>query len=221
NPNWTIKGGVSRGYKTPRLDQLADGITGFGAQGTRPFIGTPSLKPETSTSTELAVAYDNLNGFSASGTIFNNDFRDKIASGPGLPNCSWAVEPDRPGCVDYGYWPALDLFGQSVNVDKAVTRGVELNTRVPLAEAWSLRANYTYTWSEQKSGDSAGQPLTNTPRHMFNAGLHWQPNAQWSGWLRTEIRSSRYRGAGDAYNALGDYKGYALFHLGGSYRVNN
>ncbi|MGE4335910.1 MAG: TonB-dependent receptor [Pigmentiphaga sp.] len=221
NPSWTVKGGVSRGYKTPRLDQLADGITGFVAQGTRPTIGTPSLKPETSTSTELGVAYDNLNGFSASGTIFNNDFRDKIASGPGVPNCSWDLEPDRPGCVDYGYWPGVDLFAQSVNVDKAVTRGLELNTRIPLAETWSLRANYTYTWSEQKSGVSAGQPLTNTPRHMFNAGLHWQPNQQWAGWLRTELRSSRYRGAGEAYDALGDYKGYALFHLGGSYRVNN
>ena len=221
NPSWTVKGGVSRGYKTPRLDQLANGITGFGAQGTRPLIGTPTLKPETSTSTELGVAYDSLRGFTASGTIFNNDFRDKIASGPGVPNCSWAVEPDRPGCVDYGYWPAVDLFGQSVNVDKAVTRGLELNTRIPLAETWSLRANYTYTWSEQKTGESAGQPLTNTPRHMFNAGLHWNPNSQWSGWLRTEVRSSRYRGAGDAYDALGDYKGYALFHLGGSYRVSN
>src|SRR5690606_19107308 len=38
NSDWTIKGGVSRGFKTPRLDQLAEGITGFGGQGTIPLI---------------------------------------------------------------------------------------------------------------------------------------------------------------------------------------
>lgn len=218
-PNWTVKGGVSRGYKTPRLDQLADGITGFGAQGTRPFIGTPSLKPETSTSTELGFGYDNLRGFTANATLFNNDFRDKIASGPGLPNCSWDPAPNRPGCVDYGDWPALDEFGQSINVDKAITRGLELGTRIPLADDWTLRANYTYTKSEQKSGANAGQPLMNTPRHMFNASLDWKPNETWNAWLRAEVRSKRYRGAGDAQDALGDYKSYALFHLGGSYSV--
>ncbi|GAA5236016.1 TonB-dependent receptor [Verticiella sediminum] len=219
-PNWTVKGGVSRGYKTPRLDQLASGIVGFGAQGTLPLVGSPNLKPETSTSTEVGVGYDNLAGFTANATVFNNEFRDKIASGPGLENCSWAGQPNRDGCVDYGYWPSVDLFGQSINVDKAVTRGVELGTRVPLNRAWSVRANYTYTDSEQKSGAEKGLPLTNTPKHMFNASLNWQPNDTWSAWLRAEMRSKRYRSAGVARDALGDYRSYALFHLGGQYRLN-
>src|SRR5690606_28243711 len=34
---WTLKGGVSTGYKTPRTTDLYDGITGFGGQGTMPF----------------------------------------------------------------------------------------------------------------------------------------------------------------------------------------
>lgn len=46
---WTFKGGVSTGYKTPRPDQLFPGITGFGGQGVLPLVGSPNLKPETST----------------------------------------------------------------------------------------------------------------------------------------------------------------------------
>ena len=41
----TVKGGVSRGFKTPRLDQITPGITGFTGQGTIPTIGTPGLRP--------------------------------------------------------------------------------------------------------------------------------------------------------------------------------
>jgi outer membrane receptor for ferrienterochelin and colicins len=47
SPEWTIKGGVSTGYKTPQTTDLYNGITGFGGQGTSPFAGNPDLKPET------------------------------------------------------------------------------------------------------------------------------------------------------------------------------
>lgn len=40
-----------------------------------------------------------------------------------------------------------------------------------------------------------------------------------STWLRSEIRSDRYRGVGAAQTALGSFKGYALFSLGGALEV--
>src|SRR5690606_16978366 len=52
---WTVKGGVSTGFKTPKTTQLYDGVTGFGGQGTSPMFGNPELQPETSTSYELAA----------------------------------------------------------------------------------------------------------------------------------------------------------------------
>jgi outer membrane receptor for ferrienterochelin and colicins len=224
--NWTVKGGVSRGFKTPRLDQLANGITGFTGQGTRPTIGTPTLKPETSTSYELGTMFDDQQGFTFGGTLFFNQFKDKIATGTGLLNCSFAAQPNRPGCVDYGNWPAVDTYGQSVNVDRAETRGFELSTRFPLARSVNASANYTFTRSEQKSGASAGQPLFNTPRHMLNAKLDWKVDDKVSTWVSAEYRSKRWRDdsstAGAAARAaLGDYKATTQFHLGGSYRVNN
>lgn len=216
---WTVKGGVSRGFKTPRLDQIASGITGFTGQGTIPSIGTPTLQPETSTTAEIGVYFDNGAGFNANLTVFDSTFENKIASGPGLPNCAFAGSPNRPGCVNYGAFPRVDLYRQTVNIDEAVTRGAEIAGRYALTKAWTVSANYTYTESEQKSGPSAGQPLVNTPEHMLNGAVRWRATDQLNAWLRTEVRSERYRGAGAAQTALGDYEGYVLLHLGGSYQV--
>lgn len=220
-PDWTFKGGVSQGYKTPRVEQLVDGIIGFSGQGTIAQIGTPGLKPEKSTTTELGVYYSNAAGLAANVTVFNNQFTDKIATGTPVPNCTYALAPNRPGCVNYGDFPAQESFSQSVNVDKAVTRGVEASATIPLGEIWSVSGNYTYTWSKQQSGENAGFPLTNTPKHMANGSIRVHPSDRLNGWLRGEYRSKRARrttAAPDpAYEALGDYRAYSLFHLGGSY----
>ena len=220
--DWTIKGGVSRGFKTPRLDQLAEGITGFGGQGTIPLIGSPGLKPETSTSSEVA-AFFARGRFGANVTAFTNTFSDKIARGPGLENCSFRLSPNRPGCADFGVWPNVDLFGQSINIDEAVTRGVEGALRMGFLTRWQATANYTYTYSEQRSGDLAGLPLVNTPRHMVNGNVRYAATDALDTWLRVEGRSSRTRGTSAtalaATAALGDFKPYGLVHLGAGYAL--
>ncbi|NJR78547.1 TonB-dependent receptor domain-containing protein [Sphingomonas corticis] len=215
----TLKGGASRGFKTPRVEQIASGIIGFGGQGRIPLLGTPSLTPETSTSYEAAVYWDGGGAFSGNVTLFNNDFTDKIATGPGIPNCRFVGAPDRPDCLDVGPFPTVDLFGQSINIDKARTRGAEVAARLRLTRGVTLGANYTYTDSEQLSGPEEGSPLIGTPEHMANANLRWTVDARASVWMRGEIRSSRWRGAGAVQNALGDFRGYEVFHLGGSYQV--
>jgi len=226
SPRWTVKGGVSKGYKTPRVEQLAPGINGFGGQGTIPLVGSPGLKPETSVTTELGFYFDNGAGWTANASLFNNKFNDKITSGTGLINCSYRLAPNRPGCVSFGNWPNVDAFGQSTNVDEAVTRGAEFATRFPIARGWAASANYTYTESEQKSGPNAGKPLGDTPEHSVNARLTWEISDQWNSWLRAEYRSDRFRDPGTsaatraAKETLGDYKGYTQLHLGTSYKIN-
>jgi outer membrane receptor for ferrienterochelin and colicins len=208
---WTLKGGVSRGYRTPSLNDLHEGINGVTGQGTIITIGSPDLKPEISTTSEFAVQYSLPNGFMTSATLFNNDFDDKIATGPDIVITGHPTIPDG-------------TYSQKINVDKAVTRGLELATRIPLAPAWVLSANYTYTDSEQKSGADKGNPLTDTPKHMVNANLRWQTIDRLSAWLRGEYNSERYRSrtavrGAPSYADLGDFKAYALFHLGGSYQA--
>ncbi|NQE61713.1 TonB-dependent receptor domain-containing protein [Caulobacter sp. RHG1] len=229
SPMLTVKGGVARGFKTPRLEQLAPGINGFGNQGRLPLIGTPTLTPETSTSTEAGVYYDNLNGFTANVTVFNNEFKDKIAAGIPVANCAFGLNQaqyasgqGRPaGCVDVGFFPGSATFGQTVNIDEAVTRGVEAAARFRFLEDWTLGLNYTYTDSEQKSGTQSGQKLTDTPEHMVNGNLRWRVTDKLNAWVRGEYRSERFRGVGAAYDALGDYKAYSLFHLGGAYQISD
>ena len=221
--NWTMKGGVSRGYRTPDLNDLHSGVNGATRQGQVITIGNPDLEPETTTSTEFGVYFDNLAGFNANATLFHNKFKDKIASGDPIQITG------RPGIPDGSY-------AQQINIDEAVTQGLELAASWTFAPAWTLSANYTYTDSEQKSGDNKGEPLTNTPEHLANAKLNWQTTDRLNLWLKSEYRGERarftssYENLADngrystnqsIYDTLGkNTKAYTLFHLGGSYRAS-
>ncbi|HFF3759998.1 TonB-dependent receptor domain-containing protein [Stenotrophomonas forensis] len=222
---WTFKGGVSTGYKTPRPDQLFPGITGFGGQGVLPLVGSPNLKPETSTNYELAAYYEGQRwGFNVTGFI--NKFEDKIASGGTFPNCE--VAPAGSGyCVDIGPgWASLgySAFTQSVNIDKAETRGAEFAAHVDLLDTLQLRGNYTWTKSEQTSGLDKGRPIAGTTpaKHMANASLNWQINEAISLSLIGEGRYDRYRDTLLDANGVSQtryYEDYTIFHLGGSWQA--
>ena len=213
--NWTLKGGVSKGYKTPSLNDLHSGINGVTKQGQTITIGNPNLKPEKSTSTELAAYFDNLSGFNANATLFHNKFKDKINSGPDVV------------CAYNG-----GICSQKINVDDAVTKGVELAAQWYFIDNWSIKGNYTYTDSEQKSGKDKGAQLTNTPRHLANASLNWEANERLNLWLNTEYRGKRSRFTSkyanldttekNIYTTLGSKtKAYTLLHLGGSYQATD
>lgn len=228
NDNWTLKGGISRGFKAPDLEDMADGINGFGGQGTIPLLGNPDLVPETSTSSEFGLYFDNLVNFNANLTLFHNKFEDKLST-VSYDNCEYNASAN---CISLPGGPWLNLgrpgrnrtFSQAINVDEAVTQGVEVAGRYQFAPAWSLNANYTYTETEQKSGDNEGWPLNDTPEHQLNAALNWQTSDRLSTWLRGEYRSERFRRTSSsinyAYDAFGDYRAYSLFHLGGTYQLN-
>lgn len=54
----------------------------------------------------------------------------------------------------------------SFNIDEAVMQGVELTFNWEATDTIAVRGNYTYTDSEQQTGDYKGLPLTRTPKHM-------------------------------------------------------
>ena len=228
--NWTLKGGVSRGYKTPTLNQLHDGISGVTGQGRTITIGSPDLEPEITTNTEFGVYFDNLAGFDANATLFHNTFKDKIDDGTPLANCNFSANPNQPGCVSFGSGFTQESFAQSVNIGEAETQGLELAGGWQFAPAWKLSMNYTYTDSEQKSGINQGAPLTNTPEHMAHARLSWTTSERLTLWFKGEYRgerarfTDRYENLTAANQALqdqvGDLKAYEVFHLGGSYKAS-
>ena len=216
NPRWTVKGGVSTGFKTPKTTQLYDGITGFGGQGVTPLYGNPNLQPETSVSNEVAVYWQHPDGHNFNATVFRNTFEDKLsteACGEGLAlECPSGVFGENLGYVS-GNVP--------VNIDEVVIEGAEVAGRWQITSSFGFRANYTYTDSEQKSGSEAGLPLGNSARHMANATLDWYATDRLSVFLTTEARSKRYRGLHVITGEKLYYKDYQVFHLGASYRATD
>jgi outer membrane receptor for ferrienterochelin and colicins len=214
---WTFKGGVSTGFKTPKTTQLYDGIVGFGSQGTLPMYGNPDLEPETTTTYEMAAYWQSAAGHNANITAFVNDFEDKIASQPCGANTGLV-------CASSGEYQELGYTAstRTVNIDSAQVQGVEVAGRYQIADAWSLRANYTFTDTEEKSGVNKGRPLSanNYAKHMANITLDWAASEKWNVFLTTELRSKRYRSFDVVAQEELYFKDYEVLHLGASFKAN-
>ena len=216
----TLKGGVSKGFRAPKVNQLVDGMTGMSGQGTTTVIGNPNLKPETSTSTELGILLDNKQGWTSSATVFRNQIKNKILS----TNCATDV---IAGCSTVSTAAKDTSF--SKNADQGKTWGFELGTKYIFSPAWSLAANYTWTDSEQTSKGKTSK-LSDVAKHVASATVNWNIDHQWSTWLQAEYRGKSRRFNNDPadftenerreYAAVGDIKGYALLNLGAQYKLN-
>lgn len=135
---WTLKGGVTTGYKAPSMGQLHKGISGVSGQGRTNLLGNPDLKPEESVSYEAGVYYDNHAGLNANITGFMTEFSNKIVS--------YSIDDNTRSYTNSG---------------KARTQGVEFAGTLPLlSEDVTLSLNYTWTQSEQRDGDNKGAPLS-------------------------------------------------------------
>ncbi|HBM29826.1 MAG TPA: ligand-gated channel protein, partial [Halomonas sp.] len=159
-PEWTLKGGVSTGYRSPNLREITPDWGQVSRGGN--IYGNPDLEPETSLNKEIALLYGNDAGLNGSLTLFHNDFEDKIT------RIACPIDICRDGANDFGSDPTY-----RVNIDDAVTQGVEASLGAPLTDTLALTASYTFTDSEQKSGEYAGEPLTQLPRHQVSATLDW------------------------------------------------
>lgn len=226
---WTIKGGVSTGYKQPSLAQSSAGIgstTGGGnwqnfAPNNRGLsIGNPNLKPETSTNFEFGGAFESADRrMQASVMVFHTDFKDKIAED------RYCTSPNAASNNDYANWGCnyganrYYFLSTNKNVDKAQMQGLEATLDYRFSPAWKLSSSYTFTRSEQKTGDYAGQPLNKQPKHMLNAMIDWQATQQLSVWAQANYRSK----TSDFLSRTSMSDGtpaYSLMDIGMVYRVN-
>ncbi|WP_279024889.1 ligand-gated channel protein [Gibbsiella quercinecans] len=210
---WTLKGGVSAGYRSPDLRMASANwgqITGGGRKSI--IVGNPDLKPEKSLGEEIGVMWDNQQDMSAGLTLFNTDFKDKITemrrcdSGNGDPVC------DLGGTAYY-------FISDRVNVDKANIRGVEGNASWTITPAWQVTANYTYTESEQKSGVQKGKPLNKMPKHMFNTVIDWKATPDLDVWSRLNFRSKTSEYLSRVSMSKGS-PSYTFIDVGVSYKAN-
>ncbi|WP_323593999.1 TonB-dependent receptor domain-containing protein [Aliarcobacter butzleri] len=199
--NWTFKGGVATGYKTPKTTDLFEGITGFGSQGTSPWVGNPDLKPEESLSKEIAAYYNHEDGHSFNVTLFQNDFEDKIDSvevGDNALPLEWR---------NLGY-----SYRQKQNVGEAEIKGIELAGKYQILDNLAFKVNYTYTDSER---EDTKEPLSSTAKHIYNATLDWQITSKWSHFIKMYGEKDRFRGQDYAKY----WEDYQVFDFGGAYKL--
>lgn len=175
-PRWTLKGGVSTGFRSPSLREITPDWGQVSRGGD--VYGNPDLEPETSVNKELGLYFNAGRDLQANVTVFHNDFKDKITR----IACPPSVCPGGPN--QFGSDPTY-----RVNVDEAVTRGVEAAVSTTLARTLDLTLSYTYTDSEQQSGEYEGEPLNQVPKHLASLQADWRVTGRLSPWLAV-----RYRG---------------------------
>lgn len=193
-PEWTLKGGVSTGYKQPSLPEATEGFGrgtgGGGSPAPHPralIIGNEELEPETSVSYEAGFVFNSLaTDLDASAMVFYTEFRDKIAEDR---FCNPGGDRNDPSTWQCAYQGNNYLFlSTRDNIDEASMQGVELSLDYGITPTLAFSSSYTYTDSEQKSGEFEGEPLNKIPKHMANAGLDWQTTSQLNLWLDANYR---------------------------------
>lgn len=216
-PAWTVRGGVSRGFRAPGLkENSASAATQSGGNGCRSLAGmgwtstsvnadgtrgcymagNPNLQPETSMNHELGLGYDQ-HGWSLGATYFHTNFRNKIDYQPlGFFN---------------GYW-----WTRMENAQRARTRGLEAYLNVPVAKGLEWKNNLTRMFESKNLTTNAA--LLAVPKLVAYSALSWQIQPAW-----TADISARYTGkevvvSGSATTFA---KAYTTVDLATNYRLND
>lgn len=225
-PAWTFKGGVSTGYKQPSLPEATEGFgRGTGGGGSpAPYpraliIGNEDLDPETSMSYEVGFVFnDRAADLNASLMLFHTEFDDKIAEDR---LCDLGGDRNDPSTWQCSYQGRDYVFlSTRKNIADAMMRGAELTLDYGITQTVTFSSSYTFTDSEQQSGEFKGEPLNQTPRHMLNAGLDWQTSNLLSLWLDANVRgeTSDYLGRNSMSKGT---PGYGFVDAGLVYQLNN
>lgn len=200
--DFTLKGGVSTGYKQPSLTQASKGFGGVtGGAGSlntdkngNPIsraliIGNKDLTAETSTNFELGYVYGNSElGLNTSLMLFLTKFDDKIAEDRYCTSNGASNNNDVANYACELNGNKYYFFSSYKNIDEAEMKGAEFTLDYQLIPSVTASISYTYTDSEQKTGDFKGQALNKIPKHMTNINLDWQATEKLASWVQYNYR---------------------------------
>ena len=198
NDQWTVKGGVSTGYKQPDIRAATEGfysVTGGGgsplATGRGIIRANPDLDPESSLSSELGVNWQN-DRVKASLTAYVTQYKDRITE---VRACETDTDGSSTNRDNWQEWKCFEgdtpfyFISERINVDEAELKGVEATLEASLSDYTTLMANYTFTDSEFKTGEFKGQPVNQMPEHMLNITVDHEINDALNVWSRLHYRS--------------------------------
>lgn len=207
NENLTIKGGISKGYRTPDLTQ-GDSNWVEGGGGSRldgATIGNSDLRPEYSDNFEISMEWQRGDNLSASASIYQTNFKDVfqknaacIESSQGAYDCSY---------LGRDYQAILEIQ----NSDEAVIKGVETTISYGNTD-FNIGVNYSYIESEITSGVNKEQPLNDQPNRSANLNGTLYVTEKLDLWSKVRYQSEA--------KALGSERipSYSLADIGTMYR---
>lgn len=214
----SVKGGVSTGFKAPGLRQTIGQGTGGSTGEPAWIVGNPNLQAEKSVSQELGFIWDNRRNLNFSVMAFNSDVKNKILEQRICNDTAGGGNSIITGNCQYR-GETYKFLSQLFNVDEANMRGLEVSSTWQINNDWRLASNYTFTRTEQKSGNFKGQPLNKMPKHMLNATLDWKATSNVDAWSRLNFRSetSDYLSRGSMSKAT---PSFAFVDLGLNYKLS-
>jgi outer membrane receptor for ferrienterochelin and colicins len=202
--DWTLRGGVSKGFRAPTLKESSPGAAinsgGNGCTGLIPMgysgggcwmAGNAALKPEESTNYEVGLGYDR-SGWKAGVTYFHTDFENKIEYRP-------------LGYFEGRWWTRRE------NIERARTKGLEATFQAPLRD--DLTWNTNVTWMIQAKNLVTGAQLITTPEWSAFSSLDWEITDR-AGLFLSAQYTGKQLGGGTAIT-----KGYTMFDLSGRFDV--
>jgi Outer membrane receptor for ferrienterochelin and colicins len=214
--NFTLKGGYSTGYATPKLRQVVSdwGQATGGGYWDGVVVGNPDLKPEKSNNFEIGLGYTNDYGIDASATAFYTKYKDKIQSYYICDN----KNIEEKTCSYKNFSKKFHFIQGLENVDKADLKGIELSFKTPLFTDFLLSTNYSWTKTEQKTGNNKGKPLNRTPKQKFNTQLDWYVTQKWDLW--TKVAYYGVESTTDRSGKKIEYPSYTFWDVGASFHIN-
>ncbi|WP_188582742.1 TonB-dependent receptor (plasmid) [Tistrella bauzanensis] len=222
-PDWTLKGGIAKGFKSPTLVQINPDI-GNPQRGGAVTWGNPDLQPEESVNTEIGLYYEGT-AFSVNATLFNTDYKNKIA------NTGSAILRDESGDIIYSPDGSGTPYSGYFNIGEATMRGLELAGRWQIASDLALRGNYTFIDSEMNTKGARfhsyslesldGEKLVGVPDHTLSLTLDWLVTDDVSAFVTGAYRSRESRISFGQGNTASDGIGsITTFDLGGAWKIH-
>jgi TonB-dependent siderophore receptor len=162
-------------------------------------IANPDLKPERSRSYDAGVDHEFSNGLNVAATLYYIQLIDAITS---------YAQPS-------GMW-------QANNVNRAVSKGLELEMKQPINDEWSVSFNYSNSnarITEQLNDPTlVGHQMTNAPHIKANAAVVYDLFRQYTFRLDGLYTGSMYTSVQNTES--GKLGGYFLMNVKGTWHIS-
>ncbi|HEG0493195.1 TPA: TonB-dependent receptor [Campylobacter jejuni] len=211
NDNIALKGGVSKGYKTPAAKQLTNGYYNYANNNA--YFGNPNLKPEESINYELGVDFRVFDFAHYSITGFITDFTNQISS------------EDLTGSLNGINCDNNTVCTRPINLGKTQTKGIEFALNTKTYNGFSLNSSYTFMDNRYKDGQKnwfGGDRIENLPRHIAMLKLNYE-RGKFSSYIKTRARLdtiAKAKGGGNGSLPWQKYKPFYIVDLGINYKIN-